>query len=266
MQQTSKSVHLLTTAVAATALFTGATTAAPASVAATHTISAAESGDGPHSPLFSITDLSAQRIVTGDLVAAAKWGADSPIDDPAREQQVLDAVAEQARNLGGDSEVTRRIFRDQIEANKEVQRGLHRLWQDDPSKAPAVRPGLSEVRKEVNRINQALVRAVAVSALHRSAPLCGGALVASAVRVRHERHLDELHTAALAGSLKSVCGSRVRCPSRLGFEAVDLLEERLGGRRLSTSVFGMVPHPARFPGIPSQECPASRGQERIQNG
>ncbi|MFG2628306.1 chorismate mutase [Streptomyces sp. NPDC048473] len=196
-------------AVAATVLFAGVAAATPASVATTHTATTTASGAGPHSPLFSITGLSARRLATGDLVAAAKWGTGSPIDDPAREQQVLDAVADQARQLDADPEVTRRIFRDQIEANKVVQRGLHRRWQDDPSKAPTVRPDLSEVRKEVNRINEALVRAIAASAVHRSAPLCGVALAAAAVRVRHERHLDGLHTAALGGSLKSVCGSRI---------------------------------------------------------
>ncbi|MFI6036147.1 chorismate mutase [Streptomyces sp. NPDC051315] len=57
-------------------------------------------------------------------MAAATWGTDNPIDDPAREQQVLDAVAAQAERAGADPEEVRRIFRDRIEANKIVQRGL----------------------------------------------------------------------------------------------------------------------------------------------
>jgi len=37
------------------------------------------------SGLHPVVDLSAQRVLVGDLVAASKWGTDQPIDDPARE-------------------------------------------------------------------------------------------------------------------------------------------------------------------------------------
>lgn len=139
-------------------------------------------------------------------MAAAKWGTGGPVDDPAREQEVLRAVAEQARQLGADPEATVRFFRDQIEANKIVQRGLHRAWEADPGRAPTERPDLGQVRKEINRINHELVQALADSPQARSAPYCAPLLTAAAVRVRHERHLDALHTSALARSLRSVCG------------------------------------------------------------
>ncbi|TJZ44196.1 gamma subclass chorismate mutase AroQ [Streptomyces piniterrae] len=159
----------------------------------------------PYARLRPIAVLSAERLAISDLVAAAKWGTGSPIDDPVRERQVLDAVAEQARRLGADPVVTVRIFRDQIEASKVVQRGLHRVWDADPSQAPTERPDLGEVRKEINRISGELVRAIAGSADARSAPSCGPVLAAAAVRVRHERRLDGLHTGALARALPSVC-------------------------------------------------------------
>ncbi|MFJ2133484.1 gamma subclass chorismate mutase AroQ [Streptomyces sp. NPDC087845] len=205
----------MTAVVAATALFTGMAAAAPPSTAtpnstgATNSPTAEGNGAGPHTPLLSLTGLSARRVTTADLVAAAKWGTGSPIDDPAREQQVLDTAAERAGRLGGDPETTRRIFRDQIEANKVVQRGLYRRWRDDPSASPTERPELSEVRKEVSRVDEALVRAVAASAPWRSAPLCDVALAVSTVHVRRARHLDRLHSAALDLSVGSVCGSGV---------------------------------------------------------
>ncbi|WP_405411259.1 chorismate mutase [Streptomyces decoyicus] len=155
--------------------------------------------------LGPLAGLSAQRLAAGDLVAAAKWGTGGPIDDPAREQEVLDAVAEQARRLGADPAATVRIFRDQIEAGKVVQRGLHRRWHADPAQAPTTRPDLNEVRKEINRINGELVRAIARSPHARSAPYCAPLLTVAAAHVRHERHLDGLHTVALARSLRSVC-------------------------------------------------------------
>ncbi|MGI5256456.1 chorismate mutase [Streptomyces angustmyceticus] len=189
---------------------TGAATAAapvhPAAAPIGHPAAPAPAtAHSPNGPLRPLAALSAERLATGDLVAAAKWGTDSPIDDPAREREVLNTVADQARQLGADPGVTVRVFRDQIEANKDVQRGLHRRWDANPGQAPTERPDLQEVRKEINRVNGALVRALAGSARARSAPSCAARLAAAAVRVRQERHLDGLHTAALARSLRSVC-------------------------------------------------------------
>lgn len=204
MQLTTSIRSALIAGAAATVLFTGATGA----VAAPAAPSAAPASATTHSPygqLRPLAALSAERLATGDLVAAAKWGTGGPVDDPAREQEVLRAVAEQARQLGADPAVTVRFFRDQIEASKLVQRGLHRAWEADPGRAPTERPDLGQVRKEINRINHELVQALADSPQARSAPYCAPLLTAAAVRVRHERHLDALHTGALARSLRSVC-------------------------------------------------------------
>lgn len=160
---------------------------------------------GPYARLGPVAELSARRLATADLVAAAKWGTDSPIDDPAREQQVLDTVARLATELGADPAATVRIFRDQIEANKDVQRALHRRWDADASQAPTERPDLAEVRAEINRLNDGIVRAIAGSARDRTAPYCGVVLLTSAARVGREMSLDAVHMTALARSLNSVC-------------------------------------------------------------
>ncbi|MGW8972952.1 chorismate mutase [Streptomyces platensis] len=208
MQLTTSIRSALIAGAAATALFTGATgaVAAPAAPSAAATAPASATAHSPYGRLRPLAVLSAERLATADLVAAAKWGTGGPVDDPAREQEVLRAVAEQARQLGADPEVTVRFFRDQIEANKIVQRGLHRAWDADPGRAPTERPDLGQVRKEINRINHELVQAVADSPQARSAPYCAPLLTVAAARVRHERHLDALHTSALARSLRSVCG------------------------------------------------------------
>ncbi|MFE9884797.1 hypothetical protein [Streptomyces scopuliridis] len=110
-----------------------------------------------------------------------------------------------SRGRPGSPAATVRIFRDQIEANKDVQRALHRRWDARPSEAPSVRPDLAEVRAEINRVNHALVRAIARTAQDRGAPYCGGALLASAVRASGELRLDAPHMTALHRSLGSVC-------------------------------------------------------------
>ncbi|MGK3942790.1 chorismate mutase [Streptomyces canus] len=157
------------------------------------------------SVLHPVVELASARLATADLVAAAKWGTDSPIDDPAREQQVLDNVAAQAQQLGADPDEIRVVFRDQIEANKMVQRGLFQRWTDHPDQAPTTRPDLSVVRQEINRITGALVQALADSSAARGTFACRPELALAAFQVHHEDHLDTLHTRALVRALPSVC-------------------------------------------------------------
>lgn len=157
------------------------------------------------SPLRPVASLAADRLATADLVAAAKWGTDSPIDDPAREQVVLDTVAAQARQIGADPDEVRRIFRDQIEANKVVQRGLYARWTARPDQAPTTKPDLNAVRRTINRINTDLVRSLADTSTRRAAPACRPELTVAAIDVIHEKHPDLLHTAAFTRSLASVC-------------------------------------------------------------
>ncbi|MGW2414308.1 chorismate mutase [Streptomyces tubercidicus] len=208
MQLTTSIRSALIAGAAATVLLTGVTgaVAAPPAPSPATTAPAAATAHSPYGQLRPLAALSAERLATADLVAAAKWGTGSPVDDPAREREVLNSVAEQARQLGADPAATVRIFRDQIEANKVVQRGLHRRWDANPAQAPTARPDLGQVCKEINRVNGELVRALADSPSARSAPYCAPLLTVAADRVRHERQMDGLHTSALARSLRSVCG------------------------------------------------------------
>ncbi|MFE6738202.1 chorismate mutase [Streptomyces tubercidicus] len=210
MQLTTSIRSALIAGAATTVLLTGATGAvaappAPSPAPSPAATAPAATAHSPYGQLRPLAALSAERLATADLVAAAKWGTGSPIDDPAREQEVLNSVAEQARQLGADPAATTRIFRDQIEANKVVQRGLFSQWDANPAQAPTRRPDLQEVRKEINRVNGELVRAIAASPYARSAPSCTPLLATAAARVGAERQLDGLHAVALARSLWSVC-------------------------------------------------------------
>ncbi|MEK2478873.1 MULTISPECIES: chorismate mutase [Streptomyces] len=208
MQVTTSIRRALLAGTAAAVLFAGAgsAVAAPAAGAARPVSAPVGAAPAPIGQLRPLVALSAERLATADLVAAAKWGTGGPIDDPAREREVLDAVAALARRLGADPAATVRIFRDQIEASKVVQRGLHRRWTADPAQAPTTRPDLARIRTEINRINGELVRAIAASPQARTAPGCAPRLALSALWVGHERRLDALHAAGLARSLRSVCG------------------------------------------------------------
>ncbi|GGS07765.1 chorismate mutase [Streptomyces aureoverticillatus] len=187
-------------------LVSGGTAHAASTASVASTAPGASATQGAFAQLRPLSALSAQRLATADLVAAAKYGTGSPIDDPARERQVLDTVARQAEEVGADPGATVRIFRDQIEANKVVQRALHRKWGADPASAPTERPDLAKVREEINRVNGDMVRAIAASAPARTAPYCTGVLTATIAHVRHEQRLDRLHTVALVRASRSVCG------------------------------------------------------------
>ncbi|PZG53225.1 chorismate mutase AroQ, gamma subclass [Spongiactinospora gelatinilytica] len=97
---------------------------------------------GSMGPLGELTDLMVRRMRVGDLVAAAEFGTPRPIDDPVREQQVLEGVRARSMAMGLDPESAVRFFRAQIEANKAVQRGLYARWMRHPDEVPAERPDL----------------------------------------------------------------------------------------------------------------------------
>ncbi|MFE6041472.1 gamma subclass chorismate mutase AroQ [Streptomyces sp. NPDC056452] len=197
MQPPAYAGRLLFVGVVAAAVCAGPAAPAPAA--------GARHGGDTLARLRPLADLSARRLATAELVAAAKWGTGSPVDDPVREKQVLDTAARQAREAGADPGATVRILRDQIEANKRVQRALHRSWDANPAGAPTGRPDLTDVREEINRVNADLVRTIAGSATARAAPSCGGILRVAEALVRRDRHFDRLRTTALTHALRSVC-------------------------------------------------------------
>lgn len=196
--QPRKRIRVLVTAATAAALLAGA--AAPALAAVAHSVPMPG-----HSEIDPVVRLSAQRILVSDQVAAAKWYSGRPIDDPVRERQVLDSAAAEARRLHTDPGEVVRVFRDQIEASKAVQRGLLREWTADPSRAPATRPDLGRVRVVLNELGDRLVHALAETAAARRHRTCPVDTALEYVRVSGELGLDGLHEAALARALPSVC-------------------------------------------------------------
>ncbi|MFE6621661.1 chorismate mutase [Streptomyces sp. NPDC057740] len=156
--------------------------------------------------LTPLTDLFAERLLLADKVAAAKYGTDKPIDDPVRERQILDDVATRATGLGLDPDGVKAVFRDQIEANKLVQRGLYARWDAHPEERPTERPDLvKEVRPQLDRITTELLRALHDTGRLRTSPSCEPRLAVAAVRSAYGHELDALHVEGLVRALPSVC-------------------------------------------------------------
>lgn len=156
--------------------------------------------------LTPLTDLVAERLLVADKVAAAKYGTGRPIDDPAREQKILDDVAVRAGALGLDPDAVAAVFRDQIEANKLVQRGLYARWDAHPEDRPAQRPDLDkEVRPALDRITTQLLNTLVATEGVRTSPSCELRLYSAAAWSAHGHELDVLHLKGLGRALPSVC-------------------------------------------------------------
>ncbi|MDW4909855.1 gamma subclass chorismate mutase AroQ [Streptomyces sp. ADMS] len=177
--------------------------------AAAHTSTPVPTGSVVLSPtpsLAPLTDLFAERLLVADKVAAAKYGTDRPIDDPVREQQILDDVLARAVGLGLDPAAVAAVFRDQIEANKVVQRGLYARWDAHPGLRPTERPDLvKEVRPILDRITTELLDALQETEGVRAGEACEPRLVLAAAHSAYGYRLDGLHVAGLGRAVPSVC-------------------------------------------------------------
>ncbi len=97
----------------------------------------------------------AQRLGLMRDVAAFKWLNHLPIEDPARERVVLQAAVREGLRHGIRPESSRRFFRVQMEAAKDIQRYWFRRWQDGepPRDAPdlqgVTRPRLLELGRRI---------------------------------------------------------------------------------------------------------------------
>ncbi len=116
-----------------------------AATSAPHTIAAADD-------LYALVG---ERLSHMRDVAAFKWLHDQPVQDHAREQVVIEAALEQARNRGLLAGGAERFFREQIEAAKDIQRYWFERWQGSggPSKAPdltvEIRPRLLTLGEQI---------------------------------------------------------------------------------------------------------------------
>ncbi|MFB9836242.1 gamma subclass chorismate mutase AroQ [Actinoallomurus acaciae] len=154
-----------------------------------------------------MTNIVARRILLADKVAQAKFGTGDPIDDPVRERSLVEAVAHRARFAGIGPDAGVRFFRAQIEANKIVQRGLHRLWADNPGLRPHDRPDLdADVRPRLDEITVEMLHQLKLTeAARRTAAPCSVETLEAGLPADLRVRLDALHREALAVALRPIC-------------------------------------------------------------
>jgi chorismate mutase len=134
-----------------------------------------------------------QRLDVAPEVARTKWNTKAPIDDPPREERVLDAAVEVAIAYGLDPQVAGVFFRGQIEANKAVQHALHAEWtaKRQPPFANVADLG-AEIRPVLDGLTPALVRALA-----EALPV---------LQRRGGRRLLEVQTSVMLGKARGTSG------------------------------------------------------------
>ncbi|HEX3813526.1 MAG TPA: chorismate mutase [Mycobacteriales bacterium] len=167
--------------------------------------SGARSAHGESHALAGLVGLVDKRLELAETVAAAKWGTHGAIDDPPREQVVLDAAVAGSIKRGIDPGVSKVVFRDQIEASKAVQYGLFSHWSAVPEDAPTTIPDLGAIRPVLDQITEGLLDSLAATQHIRTAAVCRAEVLALRTRVEITRHFDASHRQALGRALRSVC-------------------------------------------------------------
>jgi chorismate mutase len=106
-------------------------------------------------PPDALIVLIAKRLLLGVNVAVAKFVSGRQIDDPVREKEILDWVANRPLSGGVGPEARVAFFRDQIAANKVLQRGLHDHWRENPADLPTRWHDVTEdIRPRLDLVNR----------------------------------------------------------------------------------------------------------------
>jgi chorismate mutase len=156
-------------------------------------------------PLTRLVDEAAQRLLIADAVAAGKYVTGGAVDDPAREQQVIDAVTAYASAQHIDANFVSDAFRNQIDATDSLEHSRFAAWKIDPGSAPKSAPDLSTTRDTINTLNQAIVDEMAAQWNALQAPTCPADLDDAKVAAIALHHLDPLYQHALDYAVHRYC-------------------------------------------------------------
>jgi chorismate mutase len=112
----------------------------------------------------NLCELMNERLNYIEEVSKSKWNDQSQIEDPAREQKILQDVATKSSELGIPTEWTIHFFRSQIEASKQVEYHLFAEWRHtQQSRFGDALDLTSQVRPHLDGLTAALLSALQVS-------------------------------------------------------------------------------------------------------
>jgi cyclohexadienyl dehydratase len=96
-------------------------------------------------------------------VAAAKWSAGLPVFDAAREETVLAETTQRAEAMGIEPASARALLTLQMQFARAVQQRLFAQWKDADTPVPRARDLKRALRPELDRLGDALLRALALA-------------------------------------------------------------------------------------------------------
>jgi chorismate mutase len=158
--------------------------------------------------LIALVDAAAQRLQIADPVAASKFRTGDHIDDPVREQQVLDTVAAVAVVKNIDPGYVKGVFRDQIDATSAIEHILFARWKLDPPSAPVATPDLHACRIAIDTLNQVMINEIAAQWDSLRSPTFSVDLERAKKAVVGARRLDPLYQRALDHVTRRYCRQR----------------------------------------------------------
>jgi chorismate mutase-like protein len=114
-------------------------------------------------PLVQLGALIDARLAIVTEVARAKWNTQAPIEDPAREQALLQSLRERGAGLGLGTAAVNRFFGAQIEAAKVLQRELFVQWRrEQRGQFPGVADLARDIRPEIDRVTASMLEQLAL--------------------------------------------------------------------------------------------------------
>ena len=153
------------------------------------------------SPGFGrVAELSAQRLLLADQVAASKRATGKPVEDAQREREQLAKVREQAAARSLPPERAATFFQAQMEANKLVQ---YRLLAEPARAGKPV--DLAPVREKLDAINAELLDALPGALTEARGEHCERRAFDAQKRAARRYRLDGLHRTALARAFGDLC-------------------------------------------------------------
>lgn len=158
--------------------------------------------------LQPLMETSAQRLAIAEQVALAKWDTGAPVEDAAREAQVIESAVKAGERRGLDQASVSNFFRAQIEANKLVQYTLFASWRR-LGKAPDHSPVnlASTIRPKLDQLETELITELANTAGIRASVSCRVDIAKAVVQYvsAHVNSFDPLKAIALDRAVTAAC-------------------------------------------------------------
>ena len=157
--------------------------------------------------LQRLVETSAERLAIAEQVALAKWDSGAPVEDEAREAQVISEAVKVGEARGLRADEVSKFFRAQIEANKLVQYSLLAEWRR-VGRAPEHKPvSLAAVRPKLDQLELEIIDELTGTATIRANASCSS-YIARAVGTyvsAHSNQMGSLKAVALDRALAATC-------------------------------------------------------------